>query len=552
MADQDQQGQQPATAQAPNSSVAARLTFESTSEFVAYSRGQRHKINSVFHVQAPEYQGEEAARGAVDIVAVIDVSGSMSGSKLDLAKATLEFLIKNLSQTDHMGLVVYHSDVSVAFPLTRMDAEGKRTATAALSTLRAQRCTNLSGGLFKGIEMMQGRERSAASVSSVLLMTDGIANEGVRGPNLITATRQLMGDNPSYSLYTFGYGSNHEEELLKDLSEVGNGMYYYIENNDTIPESFGDCLGGLLSVVGQNVKVTITTQNGAKITTLHTQRQHTVSSDRTRAEIQLGDIQAEEQRDLLVELDIPPLELPQPDKNDRTTTTTTTTAAAVHNNDDDEDEDDEGDGDDVKPASEKDAEKEEEQQEEKDTETAAKCDDDVKKPRPEDVGVPHVTYAAAVLEYVNVISAAFEKETASLTLTRPAQAPPKAQPDKNVRRQVRRVEAANAMREALQAARRGDFASAQANLTTTSAAMRTEAAADDYIQQLLTDMDECQGNFSTPAAYNGAGRYKATAMMQMHCNQRASAPSTYTTASRGVMRKKAKDSSVFSSFFKKK
>ncbi len=41
------------------------------------------------------------------------------------------------------------------------------------------------------------------------------------------------------------------------MAEAGRGLYYYIENSENIPESFADCIGGLLSVVAQNIVLKI-------------------------------------------------------------------------------------------------------------------------------------------------------------------------------------------------------------------------------------------------------------------------------------------------------
>lgn len=53
------------------------------------------------------------------------------------------------------------------------------------------------------------------------------------------------------SVFTFGYGGEHDADLLRAVGEAGNGLFYYIDNADSIPESFCDCLGGLLSVAAQ-------------------------------------------------------------------------------------------------------------------------------------------------------------------------------------------------------------------------------------------------------------------------------------------------------------
>jgi hypothetical protein len=36
---------------------------------------------------------------------------------------------------------------------------------------------------------------------------------------------------------------------------MGNGLYYAIETAETIPSAFADCLGGLLSVCAENIRV---------------------------------------------------------------------------------------------------------------------------------------------------------------------------------------------------------------------------------------------------------------------------------------------------------
>ena len=53
------------------------------------------------------------------------------------------------------------------------------------------------------------------------------------------------------SVFTLGYGSEHDGDCLHGLAAAGNGMFYFVENEDCIPESFCDCLGGLLSVAAQ-------------------------------------------------------------------------------------------------------------------------------------------------------------------------------------------------------------------------------------------------------------------------------------------------------------
>ena len=64
--------------------------------------------------------------------------------------------------------------------------------------------------------------------------------------------RSLLGQiNRQACVFTFGYGSEHDADSLHAIADAGNGLFYYIDNSDSIPESFCDCLGGLLSVAAQ-------------------------------------------------------------------------------------------------------------------------------------------------------------------------------------------------------------------------------------------------------------------------------------------------------------
>ena len=60
-------------------------------EYATYPRGSNQVCWATASLKAPFY--EAAARAPVDIVAVIDKSGSMGGATLDLVKKTLLFVV---------------------------------------------------------------------------------------------------------------------------------------------------------------------------------------------------------------------------------------------------------------------------------------------------------------------------------------------------------------------------------------------------------------------------------------------------------------------------
>ena len=284
------------------------------SEFPCYPR--KSSVESAYFncsLKAPACPDND--RKPVDIVVVLDRSGSMGGSKLDLCKKTIQFLMEELSAFDRLGLVTYDTRVKTEFPLMKMDEQGKEKVESILKNIRAGSATNLSGGLLAGIQEVQKPTRKDQSqpnpVRSVLMLTDGLANAGVTSTSgVVDMMKGLL--QPDVSVFTFGYGSDHNADMLRELSEVGSGVYYFVQNVDGVSLAFADCLGGLLSVVAQNIKLECFAKNGCKIRSIKTRKTTNTIVPEAHYEIEMGDLYGEEERDILIEVFIP--ELPSEEK----------------------------------------------------------------------------------------------------------------------------------------------------------------------------------------------------------------------------------------------
>jgi len=94
------------------------------------------------------------------------------------------------------------------------------------------------------------------------------------------------------------------------LADHGSGLYYYIESKEKIAEAFADCLGGLLSTVGQNLTITFQAAEGVSIKTIHTKFKLKEIAAGKHYELVIGDIQSEEEKDIIISLSIPRLDFP--------------------------------------------------------------------------------------------------------------------------------------------------------------------------------------------------------------------------------------------------
>lgn len=67
--------------------------------------------------------------------------------------------------------------------------------------------------------------------------------------------------NDVFTINTFGYGKDHDPKLMDEISKLKDGSFYFIENIDTVDEAFVNALGGLMSVVALDVKLTVNIVN---------------------------------------------------------------------------------------------------------------------------------------------------------------------------------------------------------------------------------------------------------------------------------------------------
>jgi len=144
--------------------------------------------------------------------------------------------------------------------------------------------------------MEQRRQRN--KVSAILLLTDG-QDGSTRGrlTSLLERTSRAR-----CALYTFGFGRDHDAALLSEIAEKAQTPFTFVEETDKIREAFAGAVGGLTSIVAQNVEITL--HGRAPLKAVHTPFP-TEEISLTQTIIRIPDMFASERRDILVELSVP-------------------------------------------------------------------------------------------------------------------------------------------------------------------------------------------------------------------------------------------------------
>ena len=266
-------------------------------DFEAIPLGKTFKLNLMLQIKARKLQSDKP-RLPLNISVVLDRSGSMAGDKLNHVKKAAQFLIQHLSAQDTFSLVTYNHDVSVDLPARTV--ENKTRINAAIDKVTAGGTTNLSGGWLQGCQLVT-QHLNQQQVNRVLLLTDGLANQGVTDTDRLKSLSREKRD-AGITTTTMGVGMDFNEDLLTQMAAEGGGAFYFIDDPDQAPHIFSEELRDLLSVVAQNLVVTfVPSEEVTEYSQLNT---YALEETGDKVGYRLGDIYSEEEKQLLIEVEI--------------------------------------------------------------------------------------------------------------------------------------------------------------------------------------------------------------------------------------------------------
>jgi len=245
-------------------------------------------------------------RPPLQLCLVLDCSGSMAGPKLERAKEASRLLVRRLSASDRISVVVF-SDV-VQTRVLPQSAALKEPIFEAIDGIEAGGRTNLSGGLLRGLEYLAaGRQDDDSKVARrLLLLTDGHANEGITDPDKLIHTVGDARRRKEVVTTALGFGEGFNEDLLSEMAIASTGSFYYIEQPDDAPAVFAEELDDLQNLVAQNVAVQITF--GEVVHDVRQITSHPGLETEDSHIFELGDARAGEEKRLLLALRVPGLE----------------------------------------------------------------------------------------------------------------------------------------------------------------------------------------------------------------------------------------------------
>lgn len=194
---------------------------------------------------------------AVDLVCVVDVSGSMYGDNIELVKESLSYLVNLMSEQDNLAIVQFESDAKIVSDFLPMTEENKLNMTEKINELEATGGTNIFSGLKLGLTLFNKTYSNGDRVASMILLSDGQDNYGFQAELFKDL---IISENKSdylFTLHSFGYGDYHDAKLMYDVSMIKDGGYFFIKRLSMVQDAFLKIYGSLSTNCEINVQLKI-------------------------------------------------------------------------------------------------------------------------------------------------------------------------------------------------------------------------------------------------------------------------------------------------------
>jgi Ca-activated chloride channel family protein len=213
------------------------------------------KDRQLLHIGVQGYATPKAGQPPLNLVFLIDTSGSMSGpDRLPLAQKALNVLIDQLRPQDRVAIVAYAGSAGAV--LSPTDGRSKLKMRCALTALHSGGST--AGG--RGLELAYALAKQnfdSKAVNRVILVTDGDFNVGIAEPARL---KDFVADQRKSGVYlsVYGFGrGNYNDTMMQALAQNGNGTAAYVDSLQEARKLLRDDFDSALFPIADDVKIQV-------------------------------------------------------------------------------------------------------------------------------------------------------------------------------------------------------------------------------------------------------------------------------------------------------
>ncbi len=169
---------------------------------------------------------EESTEGvSVAVMLVIDVSNSMRGEYVALAKQGAIKSLDAMTDNDYVGVVSFHKTANLDVPLLVADKSNKELLTRAISALKTGNGTYYAEALELATAELS---KSDADVKHILFLSDGYPSD--------SGFYEIIANATTEGITVSTIGLDFSSDTLDYMASVGKGRYYYVESVEELPD----------------------------------------------------------------------------------------------------------------------------------------------------------------------------------------------------------------------------------------------------------------------------------------------------------------------------
>ncbi|KAE8583271.1 hypothetical protein XENTR_v10020472 [Xenopus tropicalis] len=166
-----------------------------------------------------------------DVIFVIDVSGSMFGTKIKQTKSAMHVILNDLHRDDSFNIITFSDVVHVWRPGQSIPAtaQNKKSAKDYVNKIEADGWTDINAALMAAASIFNQtshkpeKETSTKKIPLIIFLTDGEATSGVLATSRILSNAQkAMGG--TISLFCLAFGEDADYNLMRRLSLENRGI----------------------------------------------------------------------------------------------------------------------------------------------------------------------------------------------------------------------------------------------------------------------------------------------------------------------------------------
>lgn len=213
------------------------------------------KGNKLLHIGIKGYELPDTVKKPLNLVLLIDTSGSMDGDdRLGLLKKGFNLLVDQLTDKDTISIVTYSGDSRVALKPTK--GNKKSRIRSAIDSLNAYGSTYGAGGIKKAYQLAKDNYDENA-INRILMGTDGDFNVGNTDEMSLEDFVKREKENGIYlSVLSVGRG-NYNDSMTQQIAQAGNGIAYYLDSFMEAKKVLVDDISKTMFPIANDVKIQV-------------------------------------------------------------------------------------------------------------------------------------------------------------------------------------------------------------------------------------------------------------------------------------------------------